>query len=108
MAKRKQEPSRPVCRERAERRSGRRGSHLRSLPGVVYGPEGIPLCDALVHLPSLNRSTRTGMYGEFNFETVPARGLGLLRVEVEGRGIEIELSAETVLLPLAIHFEMNE
>jgi hypothetical protein len=60
-----------------------------------------------VHLPSLNRSTRTGIYGEFNFDTVPVSALGQLRVEAAGREIEIDLGADTVP-PLAIHFEIQE
>ena len=95
------------CQERRRRNSNRRGTQARDLPGVVYGPEGIPLSDAIVYLPSLNRSTRTGIYGEFNFGTVPASALGQLRVEAAGREIEIDLGAET-LSPLAIHFEIRE
>jgi len=80
---------------------------VQSLQGVVYGPGGIPLCDAVVRLPALNRSTRTGRHGEFNFETVPPNNLGQLRVEAKGRELAIDLSAVAAPSPLAIHFEME-
>ena len=79
-------------------------SVVRSLPGVVYGPAGRPLSDAIVRLPALNRVTRTGKHGEFNFETVPAETLRQLAVEAEGQRLTIELSPFAA--PIAIHFQI--
>ena len=76
----------------------------RSLPGVVYGPAGRPLSDAIVRLPALNRMTRTGKHGEFNFETVPAETLRQLAVEAQGRELTVELSRFAG--PIAIHFQL--
>jgi hypothetical protein len=56
---------------------------VQSLDGVVYGPEGTPLCDAVVRLLAWNRSTRTGSHGEFNFETVPPSNLGSFKWKPE-------------------------
>ena len=80
-------------------------SVVRSLPGVVYGPAGRPLSDAIVRLPDLNRVTRTGKHGEFNFESVPAETLRQLAIEAEGRELTIELS--TFAAPIAIHFQVE-
>jgi hypothetical protein len=81
---------------------------LHSLEGVIYGPEGTPLVDALVHLPSINRSTRTGRHGEFNFEIVPANGLNQLLVEARGRQMLVDLTGVNMPWPLAIHFRAQE
>jgi hypothetical protein len=51
---------------------------------------------------------RTGRHGEFNFETVPANSLGQLRIEAGGREVEIDLGAQSVRPPLAIHFETGK
>jgi hypothetical protein len=80
---------------------------VQSLDGVVYGPEGTPLCDAVVRLLAWNRTTRTGRHGEFNFETVPPSNLGQLRVESKGRELAVDLSIVAAPSPLAIHFEME-
>lgn len=90
------------------RKSAVRRVIFQSLQGVVYGPDGAPLADALVHLPSINRSTRTGRHGEFKFETVPAIGVKELLVEARGREMLIDLTAVSVPWPLAIHFQLEE
>ena len=79
---------------------------LHSLEGVVYGPDGTPLADALVQLPSLSRSTRTGRHGEFNFETVPA--FGVRELLVAARDKEMVIDVAKVSWPLAIHFQVEE
>jgi len=76
-----------------------------SLQGVVYGPEGDPLAGAIVRLPSANRSTRTGKYGEFVFHAVPSY-LGKLRVEAHGRSMTLDLRDLDTPSSLAIHFEL--
>ena len=88
------------------RKSAVRRVILHSLEGVVYGPDGAPLADALVHLPSVNRSTRTGRHGEFKFETVPA--LDVKELLVEARGREMVVDAVRVPWPVAIHFQTEE
>lgn len=75
---------------------------LRSLPGVVYGSEGAPLTDAIIRLPALNRTTRTGKFGEFQFEILPTEDLSRLEIEAAGREITVDL--DTVEVPIAIHF----
>jgi len=79
---------------------------LQSLEGVVYGPDGAPLADALVRLPSVNRSTRTGQHGEFKLETVPVVDVKELLVEAWGK--EMVIDALRVPWPLAIHFQTEE
>ena len=88
------------------RHSALRGMVFQSLEGVVYGPNGTPLADALVHLPSIHRSTRTGRYGEFKFEPAPRFGVKKLIVEARGRKLVIEVMS--VPWPLAIHFQINQ
>jgi len=75
---------------------------LRCLPGVVYGSEGAPLAGAIVRLPALNRTTRTGMFGEFQLEILPTEDLSQLEIEAAGREITVDLN--TVEVPIAIHF----
>ena len=90
------------------RKSAVRRVMFRSLEGVVYGPQGAPLADALIHLPSINRSTRTGQHGEFNFETVPATAVQELLVEARGREMRIDLTDIAMPWPLAIHFRFEQ
>lgn len=79
---------------------------FQSLEGVVYGPDGTPLADALVRLPGIHRSTRTGQYGEFKFEPAPRFGVKELIVEACGR--ELVIDVLSVPWPLAIHFQIDE
>jgi len=76
---------------------------LRCLPGVVYGSEGVPLADAIIRLPALNRTTRTGKFGEFQLEILPTEDL-LTQLEIEAAGREIAVDLNTVQVPIAIHF----
>jgi hypothetical protein len=88
------------------RHSGLGRMIFRSLEGVVYGPDGAPLADALVRLPGVHRSTRTGQYGEFKFGSVPRFGVRELIVEACGR--ELVIDVLSVPWPLAIHFQFEE
>jgi hypothetical protein len=69
---------------------------------------GRPLCDAVVRLPAINRSTRTGRHGEFNFETIPPSNLGQLRVEAKGRELAIDLSTVAAPSPTGDSFRDGE
>ena len=42
-----------------------------SLAGSIVGPQGIPLADALVEVPSINASVRANHKGQFEFRNVP-------------------------------------
>jgi len=77
-------------------------SKLRCLPGVVYGSDGAPLADAIIRLPALNRTTRTGKFGEFQLEILTTEYLSELEIEAAGREIAVDLN--TVQVPIAIHF----
>lgn len=77
-----------------------------ALQGVIYGPDGNPLRNAVVHLPSLHRSTRTGKHGEFIFEIVSDPALEELCVEAGGREVRIDLTGLSAPWPLAIHFRL--
>ena len=93
-------------RSKSARHSARGPMFFQSLEGVVYGPDGAPLADALVNLPSIHQSTRTGRYGEFKFEPLPSCGVRHLIVEAHGR--ELVIDVLSVPWPLAIHFRIDE
>jgi hypothetical protein len=94
--------SKERSKEMTDRHEAPEHTNVRCLPGVVYGSEGAPLADALIRLPTLNRTTRTGKFGEFQLEILPTEDLSQLEIEAAGREITVDLN--TVEVPIAIHF----
>ena len=66
---------------------------IRSLSGMVCGPESIPIMNARVEIPILGVSTQTDSAGQFRFST--GAGPIPIRIRVRARGKE----AEYVLAP---------
>lgn len=80
---------------------------VKPLAGVVLGPENVPVMGAVVEIPSLQFSVRTGSNGQFYFKSVPESGwLKRLVVKARGRTQEIPLEKDySEENPLVIHFD---
>jgi hypothetical protein len=82
-----------------------RKAEVRSLEGLVLGPEAIPLPDVQVELPGLQRSARTDSKGRFSFAAVPAEPPPR-RFRVLARGVQLSVTVEEAPAegkPLVIH-----
>lgn len=84
-------------------------SPLIDFSGQVVGPQDIPLVNARVEMPFLNRFTYTNSKGWFRFPACPAQP-GVQRLRVVSKGWTLELDAEpsaTTQEPLVIHFDLS-
>jgi hypothetical protein len=80
---------------------------VKPLAGVVLGPEDVPVMGAVIEIPALQLSVRTGSKGQFRFKSVPEGGwLKRLVVKARGRTQEIALEKDySEENPLIIHFD---
>jgi hypothetical protein len=101
---------RPVPRAKlVTRRMVVHGSPMAVLHGVVLGPGEIPLMGAVVEVPALSLSTRTGHDGRFAFAGVPSDPPVKLRVRAKGREMfVVPLQPRPAQEPLVIHFDRLE
>ena len=80
---------------------------VRPLVGVVLGPEDVPVMGAVIEIPALQMSVRTGAKGQFRFQSVPESGwLKHLVVRARGKTQDIALEKDySEENPLVIHFD---
>jgi hypothetical protein len=80
---------------------------VKPLVGVVLGPEDVPVMGAVIEIPALQLTVRTGSKGQFRFKSVPESGwLKRLVVKARGRTQEIALEKDySEENPLVIHFD---
>lgn len=75
------------------------------LTGTVLGPEDVPLADALVEVPALQRQTRTDAAGRFVLPHVPGGAVPLrLRVRAKGSELEIAVPPDERAAPVIVRF----
>jgi hypothetical protein len=68
-------------------------SPLKSLSGIVLGPQNIPIMDAHVELPGMKLSTHTDAKGRFNFPAVPGKAI-TRHVRVRARGQDVTVNID--------------
>jgi Carboxypeptidase regulatory-like domain len=79
-----------------------------SIHGQIVGPNAIPIADARVELPALERATTTDYLGRFQFSSVPAEpSEKQLRVRAKGKEFTVTTSQADVGEPLVIHLELE-
>ena len=64
---------------------------LVSLNGMVIGPGDQPIMDALVELPLLQLTTRSGADGRFYFPAIPGEGKTHLRIYARGQEMDLQV-----------------
>ena len=69
------------------------GSPMTQLNGVVLGPGNIPIANALIEYPALQRSVHTDHKGRFRFTAVPSKPREKL-LHIKARGKEFEITVE--------------
>lgn len=85
-------------------------SPLASMEGTILGPEGTPLTNARVELPTHNLVTRTDIKGRFVFQAVPTEP-AQKRMRILARGRELSREVDYMKIkqePLIIHFDVLE
>lgn len=64
-------------------------SPMRTLDGLILGPDKEPIMGAAVEVPALNLVATTDYGGRFRFLAIPAKSpIGKVRVNVKGRALE--------------------
>ena len=87
----------PVRRERRERLAKRveqplvvHTTGMTNLEGVIVGPGDVPVPDAFIELPGLQRYTRSDRKGRFVFAGLPADPpVGKVRIHAKGRDFSL-------------------
>jgi hypothetical protein len=82
---------------------------LTTLEGVIVGPKDVPVPDAFVELPALQRFTRSDGNGRFSFTGIPAEPpVKNLLVHTKGRDFAIDRDSSSDGRPLVIELEFVE
>jgi hypothetical protein len=99
----RKEPLTPIVRKPLEVHA----TPVTQLEGTVLGPGDLPLANARVEIPFLDRSTRTDTHGRFQFQAVPADpGVRKLRVVLKGWSLDVELEQPSLARgPITVHFD---
>jgi Pvc16 N-terminal domain len=68
-------------------------SPVRSVRGIVYGPDDLPIMGARVEVPTLGLFTRTDSAGRFHFSTVAASLPIEIKVQAKGKEAHVSLAS---------------
>jgi hypothetical protein len=84
-------------------------SDLTRLEGVILGPQEVPVPDAFVELPALQRTTRSDGSGRFSFVGIPAEPpVNKLLVHAKGRDFSIDRDSPSDGRALVIELDFVE
>ena len=82
---------------------------LTTLEGVIVGPKAVPVPDAFVELPALQRFTRSDGNGRFSFAGIPMEPpVKKLLVHTKGRDFSIDRDSSSDGRPLVIELDFVE
>ena len=82
---------------------------LTTLEGLILGPKAVPVPDAFVELPALQRFTRSDGSGRFSFAGIPAQPpVTRLLVHAKGRDFSIDRDSSADGRPLVIELDFVE
>jgi hypothetical protein len=82
---------------------------LTTLEGVILGPRDVPVPDAFVELPALQRFTRSDGNGRFSFVGIPVEPpVKKLLVHTKGRDFSIDRDSSADGRPLVIELDFVE